>query len=79
MIANGTLDAVVTLAWVTPITLYLVAQAFVAWLAHRHATRSAREAERLARATQARERSTPPLRAVPGLRPSAARTTEARR
>ena len=79
MVANGTLDAVVTLAWVTPLALFLVAQAFVAWLAHRHATRSAREAERLARATQIPERTVRPLHAVPSRRRSAPQAKEAHR
>jgi len=77
MVANGTLDAVVTLAWVMPLALFLVAQAFVAWLAHRHATRSAREAERLARATQAPERAARRLHYVARPRPPVARTKEA--
>jgi hypothetical protein len=78
MVANATLDAVVTLAWVGPLALFLVAEAFLAWLGHRHATRSAREAARLARATSVPDRPKQRARSVPALR-VVSRPSEARR
>ena len=54
MVANATLDTMVTLCWVGVLAVALVAQAFVGWLRHRYATKSARMSERLARATALR-------------------------
>jgi hypothetical protein len=68
MVADGSLDTIVTLAWVGPLAAVLLAQAFRTWLAHRRATESARQAARLARATEVREgaHSAAPIR--PALR-----------
>jgi Flp pilus assembly protein TadB len=52
MVAMPTLDLVVTLTWVGALAAFLLGQAFLAWLAHRHATRSARLAAKLADATK---------------------------
>ena len=66
MVADGTLDMIVTLSWVGVLALVLVAQAFVAWLTHRQVSKSVRMAERLARATAPRPSSEPgPAAPVP--------------
>jgi hypothetical protein len=65
MVANGTLDTVVTLIWVGALALVLLVQAFVGWLAHRYVTRSARMAARLAGATAPREAAPPVAPPVP--------------
>jgi len=51
MLADATLDTIVTLSWVGVLAVVLLAQAFVGWMGHRYVTKSARMAERLARAT----------------------------
>ena len=65
MVSDGTLDMVVTLVWVGALAVVLLAQAFVAWFTHRHVTKSARMAERLARATAPRTPEPPVPAPVP--------------
>jgi ABC-type nickel/cobalt efflux system permease component RcnA len=52
MLAMPTLDLVVTLVWIGGLAIVVLAQAVLAWLAHRQATRAARMAARLAEATE---------------------------
>lgn len=65
MVADGTLEMVVTLVWVGALAVVLLVQAFVAWSTHRQVTRSARMAERLARATDPRTHAPPVPAPVP--------------
>jgi hypothetical protein len=79
MVAMPALDLIVSTAWVGALAVVLLAQAVYAWLGHRHWTRAARQAARLAEATRSTSRpqaasgSAPDLHVLPGgLNPSAA-------
>ena len=59
MVAMPALDLIVSVLWIAGLAVVLVAQAVYAWLGHRHWSRYARQAQRLAEAMR------PPPQPVP--------------